>query len=487
MSRCLLVAITALLLVPTAAQARAVRLMYETPDAIEGGSAVAVTYEDQREAKKGGKDPTLIANERGAYGAPTAVRSGAQGTKHAADVVPAWAADVLRSAGYDARVGEDASLPRVHVVLKKMWGDEIPLPGGVTRANFTVQLDFQVFGVGATEPGAVHSIAASGGTTTVMMRFDDPVENGFVRTFDEATKSFALFFANPKVLELLPGGNPEAAAAASQNLGPDRKKATTTADGEPIEQGSGATMTAEDLPDSHKGWDPEVYEWGGKGVPLGFLAGGIGLGLTIGGDQWARALAVDNNPTDVGPAVLHAFSSLGHIPLSSPEPEVGWVVQSYVSDIMFSYGTFMTIPSFGITVPTLVAASSGADLQTTKAVMGFSGAASYIPTGVFMIARFGRLFPPQWAQHQTSQDRWHHLGPGIFPLVMGIVDFAMGGLHGVFGVLYATGAHTARVDEKGLFAPATAGRRGLSNQAWMMPTVTPTADGGLSFGVVGRF
>lgn len=488
------------LMAPAAHANRAVRLMYEAPAATDGGPAVTVTFEQQREEKKGGKDPTVIANERGSYGIPLAVRSGKQKTEHAADVVPNWLVDVLKSAGYAATRGEAGDGPRVHGILKKLWGDQIPFPGG-SRHQFSFQLEVQIWPAGATEPAWTMDVQAGDGTTTVMMRFDDPVEAGFVRAFDEATKTLVEYIGTPEFQAALPGGNADAAQAAAQNLGPDAKKAEA-APTAAVEGGEGAdaaaddgvVLTQADLPKGFEGWDPGVYQWisapehdAPKQIAVGFIVGGIGAGLFIAGDQWATDLAQTRGGAQGLAPVGATFSSVAHIPNSAPNPQADWIAQAAVSEIMFSYGTHMFVPTFGITVPTLVAGIAGADIQTTKAVMGIAGVPSYFPAGIAMLNRFGTQFAPQWAAHQTSQDRWVHFGAGIFPLVLGIVDIAVGTVHGVVGVLYATNTLTARADERGLLAPPTDGRRGLANsQAWVIPMVTPTDDG-LSFGLMGAF
>jgi hypothetical protein len=453
-----------------------------------------VSFEDAREEKNGGKDPTLVANERGSYGIPTPVKSGKAGTKHAPELVPAWASDVLRSAGYAPTPDADSALPRVHLVLKKLWGDQIPIPGGITRSNFWIDLQVQVFAAGSDKPSFVRDFRAEGGNTTVMVRFDDPAENGFVRLFDDATKQLVTLMGTPEWAEAVPGGDASLAATAAENLGP-KQAAKSGEAGAADAPDDSVTTTAEDLPKQFASWDPAVYQWGGKSLPLGFIAGGIGVGLTIGGDQWARSLAVKRTGISTYPKAFYLQGSTDHIYqtdndpylAAGDDPPVPEVVQGYVSDIMYTYGVHMTVVSFGQTIATLVPAAAGADLQTVKAVMGFSGAATYIPTAVFLLQRFGTQFAPQWALNQAQSDRWHHLGPGLFPLVMGVFDIAFGTINGVFGGLYASGVLTARADEKGLFAPPTAGRRGLQNQAWMVPVLTPTADGGLSFGIVGRY
>ncbi len=465
------------------AEARAVRLMYEAPAASEGGPAVIVTFEEQREEKKGGKDPTVIANERGGYGIPTAVRSGKGGTGHAADVVPDWAVDVLKSAGYAASGGEaDAQTARLHLILRKLWGDQIPIPGG-SRSQFSFLVELQLFAPGAAEPSWTSAVQASGGTTTVMMRFDDPAENGFVRTFDEATKSFVKLMASAEFQAILPG-DVAAAQAASENLG--AKPALDAKSKEEPPEGDGVATTAADLPKGFESWDPGTYQWTGKNVAEGFVWGGIGAGLFIAGDQWSRAVAIEHGGLATPLPIGHAFSSVAHIPKSTPDPGAEWAVQAYVSDIMFSYGVHMFVPSLGMTVPTLIAASTGADVQTSKAVMGLASIPSFVPGGVAMVHRFHTLFRPVWDAHQLNSDSWHHFGPGLITLVIGVVDIAVGGVHGVLGVLYASGAVTARADEKGLLPGATDGRRGLQNSASIVPMITPT-DGGLSFGVAGTF
>ncbi len=487
------------MLAPAAHAGRSVRLMYEAPAATTGGPAVVVTYEQQREADKGGEDPTLIANERGSYNIPLAVRSGKQNTGHAEDVVPNWLVDVLKSAGYDARRGEPDGGPRVHAVLKKMWGDQIPFPGGA-RHQFNLQIEIQVFPAGATEPAWRSDVQSTGGTTTVVVRFDDPVESGFVRAFDEATTALVELMAGGDFQAALPGGNPEAALAAAQALGTEGggggSGGTASAD---VSEGAsgggdGVTMTADALPKGFESWDPGTYQWvslpegdAPKQMIVGFVVGGIGAGLFIAGDQWATDLARTRaNVTTLAPAGA-TLSSVAHIPLSRPNPDAAWIAQAAVSEVMFTYGMQMFVPTLGITVPTLVAGATGADIQTTKAVMGIASFPSYYATGFAMLGRFGNQFAPHWAAHPVTQDRWVHVGTGLFPLVMGVVDIAVGTVQGVVGVLYAFDVLTARADERGLIASPTDGRRGLKNSAaWAVPIVAPTEQG-LTFGITGGF
>ncbi len=481
--RNLLVLLALILLCAGSAEARAVRLMYEAPSAAEGGPAVVVTFEEQREEKKGGKDPTVIANERGSYSIPTAVRSGKGGTGHAADVVPDWAVDVLKSAGYAATRGEpDAQTARLHLILRKLWGDQIPIPGGA-RSNFSLMVELQLFAPGAAEPGWTSAVQASGGTTTVMMRFDDPAENGFVRTFDEATKNFVKLMASAEFQAILPG-DVTAAQASAETLG--AKPALDAKSTEETPEGDGVETTAADLPKGFESWDPGTYQWTGKTFPEGFVWAGVGAGLFIAGDQWSRAVAIEHGGLATPLPIGHAFSSVAHIPKSTPDPGAEWAVQAYVSDIMFSYGVHIFVPSLGMTVPTLIAAATGADVQTSKAVMGLASIPSFVPGGVAMVHRFHTLFRPVWDANQVNADSWHHFAPGLITLVIGVVDIAIGGVQGVFGVLYATEAITARADEKGLLPAATDGRRGLQNSASIIPMVTPTEEG-LSFGVAGTF
>ena len=512
---------TLMMMAPAAHAGRSVRLMYEAPAATEGGPAVVVTYEAQREEKKGGKDPTLVANERGSYNIPLAVKSGKQGTGHADDVVPGWIVDVLKSAGYDAQRGEAADGPRVHAILKKMWGDQIQFPGG-SRHQFAFQVEVQVWPAGATEPAWKADVQAGGGTTTVITRFDDPVEAGFVRAFDEATATLVELMAGEDFQAALPGGNIDAARAAVAGLGPGSGyekpagkpagAAATSGDGGgaagegddgsggggassgPALGDHGVVLTTADLPKGFETWDPGTWQWvsapdhdAPKELVLGLVVGGIGAGLFIGGDQWATSLA-NSRANAVGlPAAGGTLTSVQHIPYSAPNPDGEWIAQAAVSELMFSYGMQMFVPTFGLTVPSLAAALSGADIQTTKAVMGIASFGAYYPAGFAMLARFDNQFAPHWQAHGTSQDRWVHMGTGLFPLVLGIVDIVIGTFQGVVGVLYATGVVTARADEKGLLMPPTDGRRGLKNsQAWAIPMVMPI-ENGLSLGFVGRF
>ena len=508
-----------LMLAPAAQAGRSIRLMYEAPAATEGGPAVVVTYEEQRLADKGGKDPTLVANERGSYNIPLAVRSGKQGTGHAADVVPSWIVDVLKSAGYDASRGEAGEGPRLHAILKSMWGDQIQFPGG-SRHQFSFQVELQIWPAGATEPAWISAVQAGGGTTTVITRFDDPVEAGFVRAFDEATATLVELMVSDEFQAALPGGNLAAAQAAAAALGPDpagKKGAAAGGAASPAGEGAdggdsagadggggsapgpalgddGVVLTEADLPKGFENWDPGTWQWVSapdhtvpKETVVGFIVGGIGAGLFIGGDQWATSLAKNQANIQTLPAAGASLVSVDHIPRSAPNPDAEWIVQAGVSEIMVSYGMQMFVPTLALTGPTLAAGLSGANIQTTKAVMGIASFPAYLPAGFAMLARFDTLFAPHWRAHGTDQDRWVHMGTGLFPLVLGIVDIVIGSIQGVMGVLYAANVVTARADERGLFVMPTDGRRGLKNSAaFVMPIVMPTEDG-VTFGFAGRF
>jgi len=485
--RMLLAALIAALTVPlfaTDAHAgRKVRLMYEPPDpAAELATPVVVTFEDAREEKKGGKEPNLIAQERNNMGMPIGIFSGAQKTADPPDVVSAWLVDVLKAAGYDARTEPDPSLPRVHIKLTAMWGDGQPIMG-VVRHSFWFNFHLSVFPAGSDEPSWTREApyTADGKSTTVLMRFDDPFEAGFVRAFDQASRLVLGTIATEEFQAALPGGDVDAAKAAVAEVG-EQKDAGG-------ERKIGSTgVTKEDLPKGFEGWDPEVYGWGGKSTPAGFVFGAVGIGLTIGGDQLARDTAL-NDVQRVGALapVLSTQTSVAHIPYTSPDPGPAPVIKGLLGEYMYQFGVHMGVPSLAITIPTLITASTGADIQTVKAVMGFASL-SYLVPGIMMLSRFS-LFPPEYALLQGQvQDAYLHIPAGITTLAIGGVDVALGVASAVFGVLYATNAIKASPTERGLF-PVIGGRGGRLKNAeaalWLTPHVTPTLDGGVRMGLTG--
>lgn len=473
-------------LVPSEAYAgRKVRLMYEPPDpAAELSTPVKVTFEDAREEKKGGNEPDLIAQERNNLGMPVGIFSGAQKTADPPEVVPLWLVDVLKAAGYDAQVagteGADSKALVAHIRLDALWGDGQPIMG-VVRHSFSFAFTLQIKDRG----GAVlweQPYHASGKATTVMMRFDDPFEAGFVRAFDEASKAVLLSVGTDAFQEALPGGDVEAAAAAVEEVGEQ-------SDGSGERKVGSTGVTAEDLPRGYESWDPEVYGWGGKLVAGGFVAGGVGLGLLIAGDQVSRANATNNlGVTGLAP-VLSTLDSVAHIPYTKPKPTVESAVVGMVGEYMFQYGVHITAPSFGQTIPTLIAAASGADIQTTKAVMGFAGL-SYLVPGIVHLSRF-RLFPPVYdlMDADDSIDAWLHVPAGITTVAIGAVDIGLATASTIMGVLYASGAVKASPTEKGLF-PVIGGRGGRLKNAEalrMVPTMGVGMDGRVTFGLVGTW
>lgn len=489
MRRLLLVALL-LALPSTAFAARTIRLMYEAPAPSSGGPAVAVTFVDERAEKQGGAERALVANERGAYGIPTAVLAGKNKTAMPDAVIQSWAVDCLKAAGYDARLGADPALPTVHVHLRKLWGDEIPLPMG-SRQQFTLHVGLEFRPAGSEAAAHAFELDADGGTTTMVMRFDDPAESGFARTFDVATKQFLAALVAPEAQAVLGAANAEAAQAAAAVVGTGGNKDTAdtridTAQAGAAGEATAATDAAPAATERAKGfetWDEETYQWSGgpKGVAGGFVATGIGFGLLIAGDQWTAGTARKYGGFTTA-RVGHALTNLSHIPLTDPDPGAPWVIEAVIPDIMFDYGVHITVPALSITIANLVAGNAGADIQTAKAVMGLAGL-SYLAPGIASLRRFS-LFAPHWAAHQVNQDRWAHWGLGIFPLVIGIVDCALAGVFGVTGALYAGNVIEARADEKGLLPMPTSGRRGLKNSARLVPFVAPDQNA-ITFGLAG--
>ncbi len=484
----LAVALLAAQVVPADAEAgRKVRLIYEAPMATKGGPAVAVTFENAREEKKGGEELPLIAQERGKYGIPTGIFSGKQKTEHADVVVPSWAADALRGAGYDARVGEDPALPRLHVKLTHLWGD-----GLGPRLQFSMYAVVQLFEVGATEPAWEAAITADGGVTTIV-QFHDPYELGFSRVFEEATKQLLGLVASKEFQAALPGGDIEAAREAAELIGDRDATVAAEQEAKPEEGSEEFSAQQEAQPNGFQTWHPDVYEWSDEKATIGtYVFAGISAGMFVAGDQLNRKWAIDDGGVTGLPTVGASFRTARHIPIRpntlSTGDEAGWVVKSYVTEYVFVFGIQGFVPSLGAAIPTHIAAATGADLQTVKAVLGISSLPAFMPAGIANLARFGQLYQPEWAQMQAADDdsRVFHIVPGVISLAAGIADIAVGAVQFVGGLLYATNTIQASPKEKGLL-PMPQMQEGRMSNTSAHFFFTPTPDGGMAFGLAGTF
>lgn len=187
------------------------------------GPAVSITVENLREEKKGGKELSLIGNERGSYGIPTGVNSGAKKTLHADAVMAAFAADCLQAAGYKATATADPANARLHIKLATLWSEMIPIPMA-PRYETWIKATFQLTPAGGTAPAWEKELSANGGTTTIILRFNDPIEAGFLRSFDELGTVFLNEIASDAFQTALPGGNKDAALAAILTLGKEYRE-----------------------------------------------------------------------------------------------------------------------------------------------------------------------------------------------------------------------------------------------------------------------
>lgn len=491
-----------LMLLPEGAQAaRKVRLMHEAiPSAAVLGAKVSVSYEDARPAKQGGEEPELIGKERGSGGGGiggmltatlgTAVLSGAKGTSHPDEVVPAWVSDGLRAAGYDAHVGVTEGEPRVHVKLNTLWAD------GMMGLKFTIALTAEVFPAGATEPAHSVFITDNVGQSTITFS-NDAYEEGFIRVFRQLTPELLQAIAAEPFQAALPGGNTEALAAVAEAV-----ETGTYLEGEQAGGGqaggaeasaSGKTstlhFTEDELPGFCAGkWQDDVCYWS-KGLPGGLVAGGVAVGMLIAGDQWSRKLAMDFAGDAGVPSTMWAYNTSAHIPLSAGSPDVGWVIQGYASETMYTYGVAGAMATFVVAVPGIVAAEAGADLRTIQFLNGVASASYFVP-GVMLLNRFGTVWKPQWDAHQANgSDRWHHLFPGILNLAMGGAQIGVGAVSVLLGVLKVAEVLPVSPYDQGLIPSSN--KRKLKNAELhlqdLTPAVGPTADGGLAFGLSGRF
>lgn len=485
-------AVALVCLAPTSAEAgRKVRLMYEAPIAGAGGPAVAVTFQNAREEKKGGAELPLIAQERGSYGIPSGIFSGAKKTEHADVVVANWAADALRSGGYDARVGEDPTLPRVHVQLMKLWGD-----GMGPHLQFAFGANLQIFEPGGTEPVWEGGVQASQGVQNVI-RLSDPFEDGFSQVFAEGTKGLLALMLTPEFQAALPGADPAAIANAEGLFG--NREATLAADKEMAgEAGASAASVEGNLTNCTddgklpKGWetfDYDVYCWGGKSLIGSYVMGGVGVGLTIAGDQIARNNTERHRGVTL-PVVFSTLSSVQHIPDSGPDDiDAGVAVQGMVSELVFVYGLQTVVPVFGGIVPGHIAAASGADIQTMKALTGIASLPAMAPAGITHLVRFGRDYVPQLQQKNAEGDneRILHVPMAVVSLAAGIADLVVGGVQFGFGIAYATGKITADPREKGIVPNPQMESGRMQNRGAVRFLMVPTIDGGVAFSAYGTF
>ncbi|MCK6528869.1 hypothetical protein L6R50_15345 [Myxococcota bacterium] len=216
-------------------------------------------------------------------------------------------------------------------------------------------------------------------------------------------------------------------------------------------------------------WDPEVYAWGKDGAVQGLVGGGVFLGLLIAGTAIQHDLAADN-------AVAYGFPY--HIPPGGPgEHPPGEVVPGYVGEYLFLAGVQGTLPSFGSTIPTVIAASTGADLRTVKTVGSFAASASMFATGIFQLNRFAIELKPQvdiFSAPGSGGARIYFVPAAVATLASGIADMAVATVFMVNGALLAAGAKDAT------------GAPGLLAEAPPLPWFTPTP-GGAAFGLDGRF
>ncbi len=244
---------------------------------------------------------------------------------------------------------------------------------------------------------------------------------------------------------------------------------------------------AADRPGAFSSWDDEVYDWAEPTLAGSFIFGGVSIGMLIAFDQASRSLAIAHG--SVGrPPVMSNLVSADHIPHGKPGDFDGkWLAQSYIYEYFFVFGMQGTVPMWGSLIPTLIAAGTGADLQTVKTVGCFAGGISMIATGVANMTRWRRLYIPEWQSHQVNEDGIAFVVPGIVTMFAGFADLAVAAVLMVYGVAYATGQRTATT-EPGLFPVPGAARAGSSRPtlAWR-PTLGSDGAGGLVVGISGVF
>ena len=246
--------------------------------------------------------------------------------------------------------------------------------------------------------------------------------------------------------------------------------------------------SAADRPGVFSSWDDEVYDWSAPSLPGSFAFGGVSLALLIAGDQAARSLAVHHGAVN-RPAVLSTLVRVDHIPRGLLADLDGkWVAQSYIYEYLFVAGLQGTLPVWGSLLPTLIAAGSGADLQTVKTVGCFFGGGMLLATALVNISRWQRLYIPQWRAHQVDEAGAAYIVPGLVTMFAGFADAAVAAVLLTWGAAYATGQRAATT-EPGLFPMPLASRqraRGL-RIVDARPFVSGDGRGGLLAGFSGKF
>ena len=93
----------------------------------------------------------------------------------------------------------------------------------------------------------------------------------------------------------------------------------------------------------------------------------------------------------------------------------------------------------GASIPVAVA-STGADLQTVKTAAHFGLGGTLIPTGIYLLDRFGRIFAPQWTLARSGQGHYDHFtAPGVVNLVTGLTDLVLAAIFIAQGIRYHRG------------------------------------------------
>ena len=249
----------------------------------------------------------------------------------------------------------------------------------------------------------------------------------------------------------------------------------------------GGSAQASDKPAPFSSWDDDVYEWSSPTLAGSFEFGGVSLGMLIAFDQSSRSLAIAHGSSG-RPAVLSNLTFADHIPHGKPGDFDGkWLAQAYIYEYFFVFGLQGTVPMWGSLIPTLIAAGTGADLQTVKTVGCFAGGASLLVAGVTNLSRWQRLYVPEWQAHQVNENGIAFVIPGVISMFAGFADVAVATVVLIYGVLYATGTHAATT-EPGLFPVPSAlrGKRDRPALAWR-PFVTGDPTGGISAGIAGVF
>ena len=147
------------------------------------GPSIAVTFVDGRDPGDGGGDPTSL----GILKSSEPRRITHAGGLEAAEVVLGAVSGALGDSGFDARVGEAPTLPRLSVTLQKMTAK------GLTRCKVQIKLRLELFPAGAGAPSWAETVTVKGSVT--LTAGPEDLAGGYEDAMAAARRSMGEMFA----------------------------------------------------------------------------------------------------------------------------------------------------------------------------------------------------------------------------------------------------------------------------------------------------